>query len=169
MHHTTSDRGRNLIKFCPFDHGGGSSVTLWPANDSRFANDAVDEATEFVENEPLLQQFSQSAFASRPATHHGYKGLPRDPALSRLAAGTIGGVEYRPQPARSFGTDAVIKPLPGLASHLIGNLFQILTRQRVSAVAIKPLPHCSRPPIGLGHAGIIGARDALFGSSLAAR
>lgn len=107
--------------------------------------------------------------ALRSATHDIHERLHRHPALSRLAAGTVGLDEYRHLLARSYGFYATVEPMLGFAEGLTDCLVGDLAEMGISAEEIAALPRCPPPPIGRGQAEMIGARYVLLGASLGGR
>ncbi len=102
----------------------------------------------------------------RTTTQAIHERLHRHPGLSRLAAGTVDRDEYRQLLARSYGFYAAVEPMLVLARVLTDCLAEDLAELGVSADKIAALPRCAPPPIGHGHAELIGARYVLLGASL---
>ena len=104
--------------------------------------------------------------ALRTATHDIHERMHRHPALSRLAAGTIGCDEYRRVLARSYGFYAMVEPVLGLSGKLTDCIVQDLVEMGMTPAAIYALPRCAPLAIGPGYAALIGARYVLLGASL---
>lgn len=104
--------------------------------------------------------------ALRAATHDIHERMHHHPTLSRLAAGTISGDEYRHLLARSYGFYAVVEPILGLPGRLTDLLALDLCELGLDAAAVEALPRCAAPPVGRGHAEMTGARYVLLGASL---
>ena len=114
---------------------------------------------------PTVRQ-STARTALRTATHDVHERMHCHPALSRLAAGTIGRDEYRRVLARSYGFYATIEPVLGLAGNSTECLFDDLTTLGMTPAAIDDLPRCAPLAVGQGQAEAIGARYVLLGASL---
>ena len=114
---------------------------------------------------PTVRQ-STARTALRTATHDIHERMHRHPALSRLAAGTIGRDAYRHLLARSYGFYAMIEPVLGLAGNSTECLFDDLTTLGMTPAAIDDLPRCAPLAVGQGQAEAIGARYVLLGASL---
>lgn len=125
-----------------------------------------DERPDVTVSSSMQRAGTDARSALRTATHDIHERLHCHPALSRLAAGTVDRDEYRRLLARSYGFYAVVEPMLGLASGLTDCLVRDLAEMDVSAAAVGALPRSAPPPIGRGHAEMIGARYVLLGASL---
>ena len=114
---------------------------------------------------PMVRQLTARA-ALRSATHDIHERMHRHPALSRLAAGTIGRDEYRHVLARSYGFYAMAEPVLGLGGRLTQCLRDDLTELGMTLAAIDDLPRCAPLAIGGDQAELVGARYVLLGATL---
>lgn len=115
---------------------------------------------------PKAARHPTARLALQQATREIHERMHRHPALSRLAAGTIGRDEYRRVLARSYGFYAMAEPVLGLGGSLNQCLKDDLVELGMTHAMVAQLPRCAPLAIGQDQAELTGARYVLLGASL---